>query len=315
MSEDIDFKEIDDLMAAMDGDAKVEKAIAAEASVDKPVVKKKVSKPKARPAAKAKPTPKTDGEIVSVKIHSKPAPKPEAEPEIEYKPNPKTGHYMDLVHPMSDMTADERPDRKAPPVVIVKTVAAGAINLVSPEATSEIDDEVVEDVLIDELPESEADDDDILAGIIDEVDVVVEEETTNEPDELDRLADELSYDDLETPFLEHVKVEKRPLGGGEPTEREIKLSELAKAEENRPVNRAREEAADQEFVSDKDHIEWASGTKKSSEKPAKPAKPAKQKSHGAVNALLYILLIVLLIILGGAIGVLAYFSGLLEGLI
>jgi hypothetical protein len=319
MSEDIDFKEIDDLMAAMSDDAQAKKSIAAEVSADQPVIKKKASEPKAKPTAKAKPTtktkpaPKTDGEVVDVKVNSKSAPEPEAELEVEFKPNPKTGHYMDLVHPMSDMATTERPDRKAPPVVIVKTVAAGAISLVSPDATSDINDPPADEVLVDEPQEPKDDDDDILDDIIGEVDAIVDAAAADESDDLDRLADELSYGDLETPFLENVKVEKRPLGGGELEEREIRLKELAEAEENRTINQAKEEAADEDFISDKNHTNWASDPKKQPETP--PKQPAKKKTHGALSVFLYILLIVLLVILGGAIGVLAYFSGLFEGLI
>lgn len=309
MSEDIDFTEIDELMAAMDKDVKIKQSIAAEAEPKKTVVKKKavkkqpsvvsrrpaVVKPSAKPISEQT---KGDYEIIEVKSHTnkKLDDAKIEEPAVEYQPNPKTGKFMDVVHPMSDMSAETRPDRKSPPTVIASNVAAQAIIMVDPGIKPDMESESIDDGP-DDTEEVSVTDDDVPEF---EIEAFVEEEITVAPVELDEMPDiepalgpDKVYGDIDMPFLENVTVEKRPLGGGDPSARAIEPSDKLTAGHS-------------DLDPSNSH---ADNRVKSRKTPARTS-----KKHKVVSVILYVILILSIILLGVLVGAMAYLSGMLEGL-
>jgi hypothetical protein len=297
MSEDIDFTEIDELMAEMDNDIQTKRAIAVDVSTDEVVIEKKSSAKKTKPKVKVSKT--------------KPKTEPEDQPEkpVEYKPNPRVGKFMDMVHPMSDMSIEPRPDRQAPPVVIKKTVAAQAIILV--ESDIEPDSDVIDDAVDDGLDLEENYE-------IDEVDsefdtsVLTKEEDAVEPPEIDEIINmggestlgvgyDTSYSDLDVPFLENVEVEKRPLGGNVLATNDIEITETPQEPKETPSNYNVDTAVP---------IAKSQPDKKDKTTPSKSNKKRSKLGMVMLNIALILSIALLLVIVGFA----AYLSGAFEGL-
>jgi len=180
MSDDIDFTEIDKLIADMGEDTDVKRAISADTTQMGSIFKKKGAE------AKPKPRPKTlevERIIVNRSLTGS---------GVQYRPNPKTGRFMDMVRPTSNkpvVVRSEPVTRQAspptlPPPVVTKIVTSQAVLAVEPDNN-----------------QSTADDLDIKLDVYEAENSV---EATKEP----------SYNDIDTPFLSNVKVAKRPLGGG-----------------------------------------------------------------------------------------------------
>ena len=311
MSEDIDFAEIDKMMAAMENDTKTKRSIAADVSSDKTVVKKNTAKPRPKMTSvpKTKKTNDADSkksmpEIVPVKIGTKPKPEePEGPPKI--LPNPKTGKFMDLVHPMSDMSSEVRPDRKAPPIVVVKTVATQAISMSN---TSEQPKDVSESAVVtEEVVDLSLTVEDALAEFQAEMAEVAEKSIANElgqlRDSVDELADEADYYEFDAPFLENVDVEKRPLGGDS--------GATTLDDESQKLN------SDGPAKPELDNVGPAKKKlrkqKKEAGKLAKTQTKRSKKSSG-FGTFLNIILVLSIITLGYILGSIAYLSGMLEGL-
>ncbi|MDR2523924.1 MAG: hypothetical protein LBC95_00030 [Candidatus Nomurabacteria bacterium] len=363
MSDDIDFTKIDKIMAEMEDDKNFVRAVAADVAKSEAAVETKAptkakakttrksptkkTAPKKSPAQKkprpAAPETEDGGALVKVNILTK------SKPEIpEVKPNPRTGKYMDLVNPLSDMSIQgDRPGNPLPEIIIVE---------------DEPDDEPVEITtkVIAVVEEVEVDDPDMgptVGELMDEYEAGADEDDEPEiepeptpqpqPDEEPEGADddpngdrpfddimaelgdddELSFSDLEKPFLENVAVEQRPLGGGDPVVKEINLNELLQAEAELAVDEADEENADQDFISNKTSDKWLGLTALKSQpsspaKPEQPAPPVKKTSSApistpgkspkssrrGVGVFLTIALVILLVVLGAAVGALVYFS-------
>lgn len=311
MSEDIDFAEIDKMMAAMEDDTKTKRSIAADVSGDNTVVKKTTVKPKAKIKSKSKkivdntPKEKTP-EIVAVKIGTKPK-TAEKKPSPRTVPNPKTGKFMDLVHPMSDMSSETRPDRKAPPVVVVKTVASQAISMSS--VVGSIKDEPVATGNLEDALDLGMTVEDALAEFQAEVTDTVEKSLVDELDRLqdstDGSADDMSYHEFDAPFLENVDVEKRPLGGDAIDDNPA---------DTQPINVGREQkstpCADEPTRFNKKQ------SRKQRKEAAKLAKTQAKhsKKHSGLGTFFNIVLVLAIITLGYIVGAIAYLSGMLEGL-
>lgn len=263
-----------------------------------------------------------DGMKVSVRVLTKYAEEPE---EPIYKPNPRTGRFMDLVDPKNDMTIAKQGAKVAIPVAtIVETVetretTVEMIEDVPEVSTSDAPDRdrlersgLDPDATVEEMMElSELEDgDEFLEEMMNNLGEDIEEDSEqNDIAENDPAADILSFPDRSDAFLSEVDIEKRPLGGS------AVANSVMMAD-------AKEEAANEAFINDEPSARQL-GVPKISKKDQKRkdkddggqikgmqmvSTPKKKSRAGQV--LLYIALILLLAILGGALGALAYFSGL-----
>ena len=306
----------------------------------KPVAKKTPAKPKPeepKVVSKPKPVKEDVGENIAVKV----IPKKVEEPAVsESKPNPKTGKYLDFRNEKSDMTINRTKKRSIPIKLLAATIettttitevkpAVVAVPIVDASPDPEPATEVIpEPIAMDAVDVSVVSDDmtigdmmdiaeEAAAQIQDESDSLVDMGTIN--DDIDDMENDLPLDAFEQPFLDKVVVEKRPLSGGEATEREIDMRELLTAEESMIADMDAEKRADEEFIADEPNDGWMSANNNKPEKPVKvhdekasqptiAEKPAKSK----LNVLFYILLVLLLIILGCSIGALIYFSDVMS---
>jgi len=209
----------------------------------------------------------------------------------------------------------------------------------SEEAEEDVPEETIEEEPISVKVSASAPVDEHPETVGDAIDAMEDEELEYEGlDEIAAMAPEIpeednfdadfgvdSIDDLtldsfiETPkFLDKVVVEKRPLGGGDPVEREIYMRELLMAEEAVSVEEIVDETPQKALVDDTPNERYAKRYENPPRQVEKPQvkdnfKVQSKKEKSSVG--FYIILILLLLILGGTAGALLYFSGVFTNLL
>ena len=350
MVTELDFEELDDMMEQMDEAQDLTASIAADVAKVSPkqaakkpakkspkkpaeqkpagkvvkVTKAKVAtnpqKPKLDVKAQTKPMPAKaeEGERVMVRVLTQYAEEPE---EPVYQPNPKVGKFMDFVSPLSDMSVEgERPNLPTP--IIVVEASETTVEVVEEVSDDEDDEENRErlekngldpDATVEEMMDAAEpeDDDEFLEELMSSLGDDIEEEP--EPNEQEG-ADILDMPDRSEAFLPEVDIEKRPLGGNAvAAAMEIDPKEAAADKafaEDKPDERWLEQDKQKPGLSKKEQKKAAKLAAKQAKKQPKPQVPHKKKSRVG-QAFLYVFLIILLLILGGSLGALAYFSGLI----
>lgn len=287
MSEDIDFIEIDKLMAEMEEDSRVKKEIATD-------VEKVASK------ARQSHGEKLSANIMDVRRPQKQPKKAEhivvtsKKDEVKHASQQPHGKFMDMVHPMSDMTMKVRPDRKAAPISVnqegIKVGVSQEQEKPSRRAITSVEE---------------------VKNMREVSSFVPASKQASSVDELDDLMNEIDgYGEIEAPFLENVQVEKRPLGGGEPIRKSIKSNRLAIDDVVDDIT-----DFDKSFLDDGDEIDQGEGENSRLSRSSRSTDNEKSdKNFSIIDFILKTILVLSIIVLGIVIGWIAYVSGIFEGI-